>query len=640
MRRCQAADVHATTAGAARMLPSRSLAIGAGAALTLAIIAFSNGGYFPTAWGWGALVALCLVAVYLVVGEPVRPGVPALVLLGGLAGLAGWTWLSLTWSEDVSSSALEGQRMLLYVAAAGAFILIVRRRTVPHVLAGALAAVVSAAGYGLASRLFPERLGVFEPTSSYRLTEPLGYWNGLGLFAAMGALLALGFAARGRSISGRALAAATLPILAATIYFTFSRGAWVAAAVGLVGAVALDPRRLQLIANGLALAPASALAVLLSSRQDALTRTDAPLSAASREGHRLALYILVLVAVSAAVGAALALLEPKFRPSPTLRAGFAGGVAVLVVVALGATFVRYGGPIALVDKGYDSFTKTPTTNPVNLNRRLFTFTGRYRAELWEAAWDDYTANPVLGSGPGTYEQYWNRHRPIQHIVRDAHNLYLEVLAELGPIGLLLLALALAAPFVPAFKARRHPLVPTAVAAYVAFLVHAAVDWDWELTAVTLVALAVAVALLAAGEPDEPARPLGLSTRAAGAGAAIALSAVAFVGLVGASALAESERALDKGRYDKAGFEARKASRWWRWSSEPWRVLGDTQAAAGDLPAARASYRKAIDKDRRNWLLWYQLSSVSEGAEARQALAEAARLNPFYRTDLEAESASA
>jgi tetratricopeptide (TPR) repeat protein len=302
--------------------------------------------------------------------------------------------------------------------------------------------------------------------------------------------------------------------------------------------------------------------------------------------------------------------------------------------------VRYGGPIALGDKGYDSFTKTPTTNPVNLNRRLFTFTGRYRAELWEAAWDDYTANPVLGSGPGTYEQYWNRHRPIQHIVRDAHNLYLEVLAELGPIGLLLLALALAAPFVPAFKARRHPLVPTAVAAYVAFLVHAAVDWDWELTAVTLVALAVAVALLAAGEPDEPARPLGLSTRAAGAGAAIALSAVAFVGLVGASALAESERALDKGRYDKAGSEARKASRWWRWSSEPWRVLGDTQAAAGDLPAARASYRKAIDKDRRNWLLWYQLSSVSEGAEARQALAEAARLNPFYRTDLEAESASA
>jgi tetratricopeptide (TPR) repeat protein len=622
------------------VLPSRSLAVGAGTALTLAVIAFSNGGYFPTAWGWGALLALCLVAVYLVVGEPVRPGLPALVLFGSLAALAGWTWLSLAWSEDVSSSALEGQRMLLYVAAGAAFVLLVRRTTVPYVVAGALVAVVSVAGYGLASRLFPERLGVYEPTSGYRLTEPLGYWNGLGLFAAMGVLLALGFVARGRSMPTRALAAATLPVLAATIYFTFSRGAWIAAGVGLVAAVALDPRRLQLLAAALALAPASALAVLLSSQQDALTRTDAPLSAASREGHRLALYLLVLVAVSAAVGAALAIIEPKLRPSRTLRAGFAGGLAVVVVAALGVVLVRYGGPVDLVDKGYDSFTKTSPPKEANLNRRLFSFSGSYRAELWEAAWDDYTANPLLGSGPGTYEQYWNRHRPIRHIVRDAHSLYLEVLAELGPVGLLLLALALAAPFVGAVRARRHPLVPLALAAYVAFLVHAAVDWDWELTAVTLVALAVGTALLAAAEPDDLARPLGLPTRAAAAGAAIALSGVAFVGLVGASALAESERALDKGRYDKADSEARKASRWWRWSSEPWRMLGDVQAAAGDLPAARTSYRKAIDKDRRDWLLWYQLSSVSEGAEARRALAEATRLNPFYRTDLEAESAPA
>jgi O-antigen ligase len=622
------------------VLPTRSLAVGAGTALTLAVIAFSNGGYFPTAWGWGALVALCLVAVYVIVGEPVRPGLLSLVTLGSLAALGGWTWLSLAWSEDVSSSALEGQRMLLYVAAAAAFVLLVRRPTVPYVLAGALAAVVSVAGYGLASRLFPERLGVYEPTSGYRLTEPLGYWNGLGLFAAMGALLALGFVARGGSIYRRAIAAATLPVLAATIYFTFSRGAWIAAGVGLVVAVALTPRRLQLIAVALALAPASALAVLFSSRQDALTRTDAPLSAASREGHRLALYLLVLVAVSAAVGAALAFIEPKLRPSGTLRAGFAGGLAVVVVVALGVVFVRYGGPVDLVDRGYDSFTKTPTTQEVNLNRRLFTFSGSYRAELWEEAWDDYAGNPLLGSGPGTYEQYWNRHRPIGHIVRDAHNLYLEVLAELGPIGLLLLVLALGAPCVAAVRARTHPLVPAALGAYAAFLVHAAVDWDWELSAVTLVALGVGAALLAAGEPADLMRPLGLPTRAVAAGIAIALSAVAFVGLVGASALAESENALDKGRYDKASSEARKASRWWRWSSEPWRALGDVQAAEGDLPAARESYRKAIDKDGRDWHLWYQLSSVTEGSESRQALAEAARLNPYYRTDLEAESAPA
>ncbi len=55
---------------------------------------------------------------------------------------------------------------------------------------------------------------------------------------------------------------------------------------------------------------------------------------------------------------------------------------------------------------------------------------------------------------------------------------------------------------------------------------------------------------------------------------------------------------------------------------------------------RASFRKAVSKDRHDWLLWYQLASVTEGAESRQATAEAARLNPFYRSDVEEGTASA
>ena len=66
---------------------------------------------------------------------------------------------------------------------------------------------------------------MFDPVAAYRLEEPLTYWNALGVFAAMGALLALGFAARSQSVVARALPAATLPILFSTLYFTFSRGA-------------------------------------------------------------------------------------------------------------------------------------------------------------------------------------------------------------------------------------------------------------------------------------------------------------------------------------------------------------------------------------------------------------------------------
>jgi len=609
-------------------------ALGVAAGLGLAGIAFANGGYFPTAWGWGALIALTIVAGYLVPGEATRPSTLALVSLGALAAFGAWTWLALLWTDNTAATVLEGQRVLLYLGALAALVLLVRRPTVPLVLAATLVAVFLASGYGLATRLFPERLGVFDPVAAYRLEEPLTYWNALGVLAAMGAILALGFTARAQSVVNRAVAAATLPILFATVYFTFSRGAWVAGAIGLAVAVAVDPRRLQLLLTALVLAPASALAVLLSSHQDALTRTDAPLAAASREGHRLALYVLLLVGASALIAVGAALAEKRVAPGRQARLAFGGALALVAVASLLAVFVRYGGPVALTRKGYDSFTTTRAGTPVNLNTRLLSFSGSYRAELWREAWDDYKTNPVLGSGPGTYEQYWNRHRPIQHKVRDSHNLYLEALAELGPLGLLLLVLALGAPLAASLAGRGHPLAPAALAAYAAYLVHAAVDWDWEMSAVTLAALTCGAALLALADRREGPPLLSLPVRIAGGSAALLLVAVAFVGLVGASALAASDTALDKGRYDEARSQARKAARWWRWSPEPWQRLGDVEAAQGDLATARADYRKAISKNGSDWLLWYDLSTVSDGAEAQRALAEARRLNRYATSDFE------
>jgi len=365
-----------------------------------------------------------------------------------------------------------------------------------------------------------------------------------------------------------------------------------------------------------------------------LRRTDAPLSAASHDGHQLAVYLLVLAAVSALVALGLALAERRIAPPRKVRFAFAGALAVVAVASLLAVFVRYGGPVTLVNKGYDAFTTTSGETPVDLNERLFTFSGSYRSELWQVAWDDYRDHPVLGSGPGTYEQYWNQHRPIQHKVRDAHNLYLEVLAELGPVGLLLLLLALGAPLVAAVLARGHPLAPLALAAYVAFLVHASVDWDWEMAAVTIAALACAAALLGAADRRDAPPLLSPVVRGAGVVAGLALAVVAFVGVIGASALSASDDALTKGRYDEAASQARKAARWWRWSPDPWRQLGDAQSAAGDDDAAQASYRKALSKNGSDWNLWYDLYLVSSGDESRGALVEARRLNRFASSDFE------
>src|SRR5437763_12328074 len=196
-----------------------------GAGLAVAGVAAAAGGYFPTSWGWTALAFLWVTALALALRGTVELGIPDLIFFGALTLFAGWIWLETTWSESAPRSFLEGERVLVYVAGAAAALLLVRRRTVPELLGGLLVATTLVSGYSLATRLFPNRIGSFDPVAIYRLDDPIGYWNALGIFAVMGALLALGFAARGRSPATRALGAAALSILVPTLYFTYSTGA-------------------------------------------------------------------------------------------------------------------------------------------------------------------------------------------------------------------------------------------------------------------------------------------------------------------------------------------------------------------------------------------------------------------------------
>jgi len=117
-----------------------------------------------------------------------------------------------------------------------------------------------------------------------------------------------------------------------------------------------------------------------------------------------------------------------------------------------------------------------------------------RPAFWRAAVSDASAHPLLGSGAGSFDDYWLDHRTIGAFVEDAHSLYLETMAELGVVGLALLGCALFVPLSAAAR-RRDPLAPIAAAAYVAFLVHAGLDWDWEMPATTLAGLALAAALI-------------------------------------------------------------------------------------------------------------------------------------------------
>jgi hypothetical protein len=271
----------------------------------------------------------------------------------------------------------------------------------------------------------------------------------------------------------------------------------------------------------------------------------------------------------------------------------------------------------------------PPTTHGNLNKRLFSFSGSYRSPLWRQAWHEYKAHPVVGGGAGSYESYYLEHRTRPDKVKNAHNLYLETLAELGPVGLGFLFVALLTPLAAAVRARRHPFVPALAGAYVAFLVHMAVDWDWQVTAVALTGLFCGAAIVVAARSDAAEqRVMSPRLRYVLLGATLLVMVVAFVGLVGNMSLSQAATAAGKGNWPASAKDARRAHTWAPWSSEPYRVLGEAQLGEGDTKSAIATFNKAIAKSPGDWNLWFDLARATTGNPQRDALRHAKQLNPL------------
>jgi hypothetical protein len=562
----------------------------------VATLGFDSGGYAATAWGWSTIALFAVLAVLIARGIRL-PGRVALLFVGALASLAAWTAASLLWSSHTSATVLEVQRGLVYVGAAALFVLAGRGT---GLLAGVLGAATLLCGYGLANWLLgnPEVPASADPQAAERLSEPIGYANGVAILAAMGLLLAVGFAARASRTPAAAAAAATAPLFAATLYFTFGRGAWLALAVGLSVAVAVGPGRLQLAATALALAAPAAFAVVA-----------ADLLGASAW---LAPIVLLSCALALAVPYVLRSAEARYHPSLRVRQAFAATLIALPVVVLAAVLIRLGGPAA----AYDSFKTAPAPTHGDVQGRVFSLSGSNRADYWHVAWHVYEDHPTLGAGAGTYSRSWLRDRPVPQPVQDAHSLYLEALAELGPIGLALLLVALAAPF----AAPRSWWTPVALAPYVAFLAHAAQDWDWELPAVTVAALACAAAPITSSDGRRVPRFLAIVPAA--------LCLLVVPAFLGNRAVAKAESSYDRGAWRDAEDSARSARSLQPWSPEPWRLLGEAQLAEGALAPARSSLRRGLAEDRDEWELWLDLGLASEGRARRRAFEQAARLNPL------------
>jgi hypothetical protein len=463
---------------------ARGLQLAAVAALVApTALAFASGGYFAQARLVALLVAWALVLVALALGAPLPARRPAWVALGALAALTVWVAVAGGWSPLAATARGDLERDVLYLGALTAAVLLLggaRRLVEPVLAAGALVVV----GYGLAGRLAPGIVTLSQTASAGgRLDQPLTYWNAMGALAALGLVLALrlgGEPSRPRAL--RAAAAAGAVPLCTGLILAFSRGALVAGAVGVVLVVLLAPTAAQVRAVACGLVP-GALAAFAATRADGVRALQGDLAARERQGLAVLAALLALMALAAGLAWVAAGRPQRSWPAvPARRLAVAAIVVALVAVPVAIGIAGSGGGDRAGFGATASRLGSAASN---------------RADYWRVAWDAAGERPLRGLGPGGFGPAWLRARTYDEAVKDAHSLPLETLAELGLVGLALLLALLGAVAVAARDALRADAAlaagPAAVAA--TWLVHACVDWDWEMPALTLVAVACAGALL-------------------------------------------------------------------------------------------------------------------------------------------------
>ncbi|MGA8363160.1 MAG: O-antigen ligase family protein, partial [Solirubrobacteraceae bacterium] len=406
--------------------------------------------------GVAATAAIVLTPAARSLLEGPKYGLWPVALLIAFTALSG---LSVVWSVQPDVSWQDAGRLLAYSGVFGAAVALVRLGPDrwPAILGGLTLAATVVCGYALATKVFPGRLA---PAVTYaRLEEPYGYWNAIGLTAAMGVIGCLWLGARR---SGHALLSAlaypAMGIMGVTLMLAYSRGALAAVAIGVVLWLCIVPLRLRgaavLIVGGLG---ATAVVGWDFSRH-ALTTDNIPLVQRASAGHQLGVLLLVMVLLLTLVGITIGFLCSRRPLSRTTRTR--AGAILLALIAL--ALVGFAGALAHSHRGFtgsithtvDTLTNPNAKVPPNSPGRL-TAVASVRARYWKQALEVFDAHPALGAGAAGYETASLRYRTVLLEVKHAHGFVVQTLADLGAIGLAL-ALALLLTWMAAAGRATHP----------------------------------------------------------------------------------------------------------------------------------------------------------------------------------------
>jgi hypothetical protein len=313
-------------------------------ALLTIYFSFQSGGYFPGAPALVAAQLALLLALRIALGRRPLEGVSAglLVAIVALACFAGWVLASSGWSDSPARAVPECVRVLAYLLALALFgSLPFSERRVRWMAYALAAGIFGVCAVAFLSRTMPDLISGAGELQPSRLSYPLDSWNSLGLLAGLGVIMCGHLACASRDHwTARVAGAAAVPLLTATLYYTFSRGATWATLAGVAVYVVVGRPR-GLLAGALATVPPTIVTLMVINPASELTSKPRFAPETIATGHRTALVVLGCMLAAGALRALTLRLDSGFErlslPPHLQRPVLIGAGVATVIVALAAS---------------------------------------------------------------------------------------------------------------------------------------------------------------------------------------------------------------------------------------------------------------------------------------------------------------
>jgi hypothetical protein len=650
-----------------------NLVAGLGVAATLVALVFLTSSSIDqtvtagNAWSQIALTfvgAGACAAVVLIGGRGRTWGAPAVAMFAAFTAFAA---LSIAWSVQPDWSWFGANQLLSYLGAFAGAVAMARLlpRGWPALVGGVGAAVTALCAYSLLAKVFPATLA---SANDYgRLLAPFGYWNAIGVYAALGLAPALWAATR--RTGGWLLRALTIPamtLMITVIALSLSRSAAFVGVVAVAAWAAFVPGRLR-TALMLGLAGLCAIPIIVVAlHSQNLTTDHVPLAAQDVAGHAFGPVLLGVLVVATAIGLAVSYTMPRVTLSEPVRrlvgTVLLVGVALVPVAVVVALAASSRGLFGQISHAWQSLTN-PNSVVLDSPSRL-TQLGSSRPLYWQQGLDVGSHALLKGVGELGYGVARLRYTLSTLKTDQAHSYLVQTFADLGIIGVALTLGLLAAWFRAALRplavrrrwreltaeevVERQGLVAMGIVV-LTFGVQSCLDFTFYFPGVTIPVLLCAGWLAGRGPLTAPVGRTtarrGSILQRPGAGALVTgLLAVALIGgwvmwqpLRSAQAMADAEN------HPAAAFaSARTAASRDPLSVEPLYLLSVLYQEADDAHAARAELVKATRLQPQNpqpWLWLGQLDLASgHPSDALVAMQQVFALNlPVDTTRLTANA---